>query len=255
MISATKLKHLYYLILICNASIAQDSIFLRTRIIEVGKVSQIGGGSVLFMPDTFNADKVLVKYRATKIHKIKYASGRTDTVWGNPLYQNTSNLFVNYEFKHRHEFDISIYKIWNKNVLVQYNYYLPKRNFSISVPLNFIQNKYKRVNSSALFKPRFSTGIIIRTHSNRQSKFGFYAGIGLLTGYANLFSYDSRYGTENLGKRYFVNPIINFGYQHYINSLIYLNINSSFGPNIFPYYRKYDDTVFVLEGRIGFRIH
>ncbi len=255
MINPFKLHLTSCLLLICNFVISQDSIFFRTKIVEVGKVSQIGGGAVLFMPDTLFEDKVLVKYRAVKIHKIKYASGRTDTVWGNPLYQNTTSFLVNYQLPHRHELDVSIYKIWKKNIFIQYNYYLLKRNFSFTIPLNFNQSNFNRRNTRALLKPRFSTGIIVRTYSNRQSKFGFYAGLGLLAGYDNIFNYDSRYGTEYIGNRYFVNPIINFGYQHYLNSLLYLALNTTFGPNFYPNHRDLDQSLFGLEGRIGFKIY
>lgn len=239
---------------VCKTSEAQDTLFFRTKKIEVGKVSQIGGGTVLFMPDTFSADKVVVKYRASSIHKISYQSGRIDTVWGNSLYQYTANLFINHQLPHRHELDISIYKIWKKNYLIQYTYYLRKRNFSLTVPLNFTQNNYNFLNANNLIKPRFSTGLILRTHSNNQSKFGFYAGLGVLYGYSNIYNYDPRIGTENLGEKYFINPIINFGYQHYFNNLLYLVINSAFGPSFYPYHRKLDEALFNLEGRLGFRI-
>ena len=122
MIKPFKMHLFSFLLLYSNIGSAQDSVFFRTRLIEVGKVTQIGGGTVLFMPDTLKADHVTVKYRAVKIHKIKYASGRTDTVWGNSLYQNTSNLFVNYELSHEHTFDISLYTLRYMEMRMQYTY-------------------------------------------------------------------------------------------------------------------------------------
>lgn len=256
-----KLKKIIFcfsvLLLTLNLSIgvAQDSVYFRNSNVETGKVSQIGQGRVLFMPDTFAKDRVIVQYRASKIHRIKYQSGRVDTVWGNPLYQNTANFFGNYKLPHHHELDISMYKIWKKNIFLQYTYYFQKRNFSITIPVNFIKDKFNFGNSNGLIQPRFSTGFIVRTYSNSQSKYGFYAGLGVLTGNSKLYNYDSRYGTEYIGEKYFINPIINFGYQHYLNSLFYLSINSSFGPIFFPYYRKFDQSQFTLEARLGFKIN
>lgn len=254
MTNAIKLKLAYCLLLIFDTTLAQDSVFFRNRIIETGKVLQIGGGIVLFMPDTFFADKITVKHRAVRIHSIKYASGRKDTVWGNPLYQNTTNIMVNYSLPHRHEIDISIYKIWKKNILVQYNYYLAKKNFSFTIPLNFNQDQFNWRNSYSLFKPKFSTGCIVRTYSNKQSKFGFYAGLGMLSGYSHIYNYNEASSYYSRKTRFFINPIINFGYKHYLNNLIYLNINSTFGPSFYPYHRKLDESLFALEARIGFKI-
>ncbi|HRG59381.1 MAG TPA: hypothetical protein PK323_10520 [Bacteroidia bacterium] len=234
--------------------LAQDSVFFRTKKVEVGKVIQIGQGMILFMPDTFKFDQVVVRYRAVRIHSIKYQSGRVDTVWGNPLYQNTAHLMVNYELPHHHELDISIYRIWQKNVLIQYNYYLNKKNFSFTFPLNFNQNNFNFNNSTNVLSPRFSSGIIVRTHSNKQSKFGFYAGLGVLAGFSNKYIYNE--SNKNYSKfiRKFIHPLINFGYQHYLNSFLYLSINTTFGPSFYPFHRKLDASTFALEARLGFKI-
>lgn len=254
MTSAIKLKQAYCLLLICNACLAQDSIFFRTRTIEVGKVAQIGGGSVLFMPDTFNADKVLVKYRATSIHKIKYASGRTDTVWGNSLYQNTAHIFTNYRLNQKHTLDISLYNLRYMEIRMQYAYYFNERNLSITVPVNFINKNYDGRDSRALLRSRFSTGAVARTFSNKQSKFSFYAGLGTLVGYANSYTYSSIGNYFEKSNKFFINPFVNLGYLHYLNNLLYLCLNGTFGPSIYPNNRKLDESLAKLELRLGCKL-
>lgn len=248
------LKILIFILIFNYPVLAQDSVFFRTKTVQVGKVKQIGQGIILFMPDTFKFDQVVVRYRATKIHSIKYQSGRVDTVWGNPLYQNTAQLLVNYELPHHHELDISIYRLWQKVVLIQYNYFLHKKNFSFTFPLNFNQNNINFNNSSNVLSPRFSSGIIVRTHSNPQAKFGLYAGLGLLAGYSNIYTYNESNEYFSKSIRNFIQPLINFGYQHYINHFLYLSINTSFGPTFYPFHRKFDASTYTLECRLGFKI-
>ena len=246
------------LVLALQNSIAQDTVYFRNKPFEVGKVSQIGLGIVLFMPDTFTHDQVMVKYRASKIHKIKYQSGRVDTLWGNAIYQNNANLFVNHQVIQAHTVDISLYELWRKEIRFQYAYYLKNKNLAICFPINARLKKEGNFTSRDGYGSLYeqgSVGVAARTFANQQSKFSFYAGLGATAGMSKYYPKDGYSNFSVVKNRYFINPFINLGYQHFLNNLMYLSINGLFGPIYYPYYRKLDITTFNLEVRLGIKLH
>jgi len=247
---------LYALITIQWPCIAQDSIYFRNSKIETGKVSQIGQGRVLFMPDTFAQDRVVVKYRANNIRKIKYQSGRVDTVWGNPLYQNTAKIFSNCKLVQRHTFDISLYNLMKKEIRLQYNIYLKNRNLAIYIPVKtFITGqRFTYFERNAKLGEQASIGIGAKTFTNYHSKFSFYAGFGTAAGISKYYRNDSYGRYSNFSNMYFIRPFINLGYQHFIFNFMYLSFNGLFGPTYYAIHHKLNSPIVDLEVRLGFKI-
>ena len=257
MINYIKFQLTCNFLLLCCVSLAQDSIFFKNKLIIVGKVTQIGQGKVLLIPAQLAKEHVAVGYKATNIYKIKYESGREDTVYGNPLYQNTSNLFVNYYLNQKHLIDISLYNIWLREFRLQYSYYFKHKNIALYIPLktSLIKPNLNLSDEVGRLEERASLGVGVKTFVNQKSRSSFYAGLGVFAGFSKYYFSTINYATYNqVINRYFIHPHITLGYQHFINRSFYLSFNGLFGPTFYPYHRKLDASSFDLEIRLGYRI-
>lgn len=257
MINYIKFQVTCNLLLFCCVSLAQDSIFFKNKLILVGKVTQIGQGRVILIPEQLVKEQVAVGYRANSIYKIKYESGREDIVFGNPLYQNTSNLFVNYQLNQKHLIDVSLYNLWCKELRLQYSYFFKNKNIAIYLPLktSLIKPNLYLSDQVGRWEERAALGIGVKTFVNQKSRSSFYAGLGIFAGFSKYYFSTINYANYNeVVNRYFLHPHIMLGYQHFLSHSLYLSFNGLFGPTFYPYHRKLDASSFDLEVRLGYRI-
>lgn len=257
MINPLKFKLTCCLLLFYCICFAQDSIFFKSKLIIVGKVTQIGQGKVFLIPEQFAKDQVAVGYKANHIYKIKYESGREDIVFGNPIYQNTSSLFVNYQLNQSHLIDVSLYNIWHKELRLQYSYFFKNKNIAIYLPLktSLIKPNYYLIDEVGRLEERAAIGLGAKTFVNKKSRSSFYVGLGFFAGFSKYYYSTITYATYNaVINRYFIHPHIMLGYQHFLSRSLYLSFNGLFGPSFYPYHRKLDASSFDLEVRLGYRI-
>ncbi|MBI3134100.1 MAG: hypothetical protein HYZ14_05430 [Bacteroidetes bacterium] len=161
-------------------SFAQDKVLLKNGTVIQAKVLEVGAEEVKYQLYTKTGDGAIYVVPKSKIELIEFENGYREE------FKDITNEMA--DLSKNHLIGFNYIDLLARNVSFDYEYFFPKRDFSIYVPLRvgLDYSLYSHYTANVI-----ETGVGLFAYPYRRKKLNFFTGAEFM--YSNKFSYGSTY--------------------------------------------------------------